>query len=242
MIRSFVSVLLVLCSLATASFAQEANTVKGNVAPAVNPCSTLGNPPTVGNCWDCFQSLLADCDRENNNSDRRKACYEGANNFFTWCLGRVGSPAPVAPANPRHGAKGMNLREGFSYELVFASVIDPANIEVYVRDVQNGEVRQQQVKAFAFANKGTSVSIFFDNNNLGIENDKTVGIVTLVRNPVTHEVDTAYADAFDVIEPLDMNGDGVINEFDYIKSWEQYSSGEIAYDDFLSYVNKYMNH
>lgn len=238
------ALLSAICCLATAATAQDLNrAVKGDVAappPPVNPCSVLGNPPTVGSCWDCFLHLLADCDGANNNADRRRACYEGANNFFTWCLGKAQPPAPVVPANPRRGQGNMNLREGFAYELVFSSVIDPANIEVYVRDVQNGQPRMQQVKAFAFANEGRSVSIFFDNNNIGIEDDSTVGIVTIVRNPATHAVELAYADAFDVFEPLDLNGDGTIDAFDYTEAWNQYANGELSYDGFVSYLDKFM--
>jgi len=46
--------------------------------------------PTVGDCWECFQDLLEDCDADNPRGPRREACYEGANQFLEWCLGQTG--------------------------------------------------------------------------------------------------------------------------------------------------------
>lgn len=238
--RITVFVFIFVCCLAFSASAQNANI--GREAAAANPCSTLGPVPTVKGCWGCFQSLLDDCDGANPNAERRNACYTGANNFFTWCLGRV-SPAvvPAVPVNPRRGmGDNLNLRQGFAYQLVFSSAIDATNIEVYVRDFENGKLRIQQVKSFAFTGEGNQVTIFFDNNNIGIEDDKTVGIITLVRNPVTQEIDAAYADAFDVSDPLDLNGDGTINLFDYTEAWNKYANGDLSFNEFIDFVSKYV--
>lgn len=228
--------LLATSALASVSLAQAAL-----LAPPAAPCASLGSPPTVDSCWSCFQSLLGDCDKgNNNNADRRRACYEGANNFFTWCLGRVSAPAP-APIPPRRkDGKTMNLREGFSYDISFSSNVDPSTIEVYVRDIENGEVRQQQVKVFAVADKDGTISIFFDNNNLNIEDDSSIGVVTVVRNPATNLVELAVADVVEVVEALDLDNDGTVGDGDFTEAWNQYSQGTLSFDDFVEFINKYM--
>lgn len=246
--RLFSVVILSLAAAATASAQQIANRITestskivrdvGDVGDVdeVNPCSTLGDNPKVGDCWSCFQSLLDDCDKNNGNADRRKACYDGANNFFTWCLGKV--PSGKTPHRGASSVENMNLREGYSYTISFNGIVDAANIEVYVRDVQNGEVRVQQVNAFVF-DSGNGFDVFFDNNNLGIENDHTVGIVTVARNPLTGNVDGAYASAVSVIEPLDLNKDGMVDVFDLTEAWNQYASGVMAFNDFVSFSENY---
>jgi len=233
--RASLSVVLLaatLCATALGQVAQRAAIAEDKA----NPCSQLGNPPTVGQCWDCFQSLLADCDKQNPEGNRRKSCYDGANNFFTWCLGRVGNPAN--PRQPR--GQGMNMERGmgFTYDIAFTAPVDPNLVVVYVRDMENGEPRQQQVNAFVFANNDGSLSVFFDNNNLGLEDDKVVGVVTAVRN-VNGGYDAAYADAYDIITPGDLDGDGVVDAFDLSKAWDSYAAGEMSYEQFIEFLNKF---
>lgn len=221
--------LVILCLCATVSSAQNLLAVDA----AANPCGNLGNPPTVGGCWDCFQSLLKDCDDKNPEGNRRNSCYTGANNFFTWCLGRVGGGNPVTP-RPRSST--MNRGEGFSYQLSFENPVEPANIEVYVRDVEGGAIRSQQVNAFTSRNADGSISVFFDNNNLGLENDKTVGVVTIVRNPVTRNVEAAYAEAYTFAKGFYMTPFGLMD------AWNAYANGEMEFDEFISFLNKYLAH
>jgi hypothetical protein len=203
-----------------------------------NPCEQLGNPPNVGQCWGCFQSLLADCDRQSNEANRRKACYEGANNFFTWCLGRVGNN--VNPRQPQTRDARMERSSGFAYDIAFTAPVDPSLIEVYIRDMEDGKPRQQQVRSFVFANDDGSLSVFFDNNNLGLEDDKVVGVVTAVRN-VNGGYDAAYADAYDIITAGDLDGDGVVDSFDLSKAWNLYASGEMSFESFMEFIAKFSN-
>jgi len=235
MIRSsFMSVLALVacCATALGQVAQRAAIAEDKA----NPCSNLSNPPKVGQCWDCFQSLLADCDKQNPEGTRRSACYTGANNFFTWCLGRVGNVAN--PRQPR--SQGMNMERGmgFTYDIAFTAPVDPNLVVVYVRDMENGEPRQQQVNAFVFANDDGSLSVFFDNNNLGLEDDKVVGIVTAVRN-VNGGTAAAYADAYNIITPGDLDGDGVFDALDLSKAWDSYATGEMSYEQFIEYLSKF---
>lgn len=201
-----------------------------------NPCSNLGKAPGVSQCWDCFQSLLADCDRQNPEGTRRTACYTGANNFFTWCLGRAG-----AVANPhQHSSEGTSMERGagFTYEIAFAAPVNPDLVEVYVRDMENGQPRQQRVDAFVSANDDGSLIVFFDNNNLGLEDDKVVGIVTAVRG-VNGGYDAAFAYAVNVVTPGDLDGNGTVDAFDLSKAWDEYSAGDMSYDDFVRFVNDF---
>lgn len=235
--RYFALVSLCLLSLMSFAVAQpNATTAKTEEAPK-NACSNLANPPTVGSCWDCFQSLLTDCDKANHSADRRKACYEGANNFFTWCLGRIPAAAH-AIVTPRP-SNNMIRGQGFSYNITFSIEVDPSNVDVYVRDQNNNEVRQQEVKSFVFKNADGSLSIFFDNNNLGLDDDKTIGIVTVVRNAATRNVDVAYAEVVNIIIPYDLNNDGVVDTFDYVEAWELYSRNEMTFEDFIEFLDKY---
>lgn len=201
-----------------------------------NPCGKLTLPPTIDSCWSCFQSLLSDCDKNNNNPDRRKACYEGANNFFTWCLGRVG--VPNNPRQPQGQELVMYRGEGFAYDIAFTVAVDPNLVEVYIRDMDNGEPRQQRVNAFVFKNNDGSLSVFFDNNNLGLDDDNAVGIVTAIRNP-NGGYDAAYADAYKIITPGDLDGDGNVDAFDLSKAWDSYASGEMSYEAFIEFLNKF---
>lgn len=231
--RFFMSVLFAACcSTALGQVAVRANVVNDKD----NPCTNIGTPPTVASCWSCFQSLLADCDKHNANADRRKACYEGANNFFNWCLGRVG--APNNPRNPHNQGMNMERGMGFTYDIAFSAPVDPNLIVVYVRDMENGLPRQQEVKAFVFANDDGSLNIFFDNNNLGLENDKVVGVVTAVRN-VNGGYAAAYADAYDIITPGDLDDDGFVDAFDLSKAWDSYAAGEMSYEQFVEFLNKF---
>ncbi len=83
------------------------------------------------------------------------------------------------------------------------------------------------------------MSIFFDNNNLGLDDDKTVGVVTAVRNAATNNVDVAYAEVVNIIIPYDLNNDGVVDAFDYVEAWELYSRNEMTFEDFIEFLEKY---
>lgn len=227
---SFLAV-AVLCGTALSQVAQRA------AIGEAGPCANLGSPPKVGGCWDCFQSLLADCDKNNGEGARREACYKGANNLLTWCLGRVGN-VNVNPANPRRQGAEMQRNEGFTYDIAFTAPVDPSSVEVYVRDMDNGEPRQQQVQAFVFKNDDGSLSVFFDNNNLGLDDDKVVGVVTAVRN-ANGDIDAAYADAYSIVTPGDLDGNGSVDSLDLSKAWDSYASGEMTYEAFIEFLTSF---
>lgn len=211
--------------------------VKAEIAnDKANPCANLGNPPTVGQCWDCFQSLLADCDKQNDEAARRNACYTGANNFFNWCLGRVGGAAN--PRGPRGQAPAIERGMGVVYDLAFVVPVDPANVSVYVRDIDGGQVRMQEVKSFVFKNGDGSVSVFFDDMNLGLEDDKVIGVVTAVKD-LQGNIVGAYAEAFDLVTPGDLNGDDQVDGSDIVVAWEKYGNGDMSYEDFAAYLSRY---
>lgn len=228
MIRSFM-----LSFVAVAIFLSTALSQVVAVAEKANPCSQLGSPPQVGQCWDCFQSLLSDCDKNNPSAERRQACYDGANNFLKWCFGRVGNPR-------KKGADGLDMQrnQGFSYNIFFSTPVDPNFVEVYVRDMHDGEPRMQRVNAFVFSNTDGSLGVFFDNNNLGLENDKVAGVVTVVRN-AEGNVESAYADAYNIITPGDLDGNGSVDAFDLSQAWDSYSSGEMSYEKFVEFLTKF---
>jgi hypothetical protein len=234
------SAILLLASCSTAS-AQIQTTKIGSGTGVVdanpNPCSRLSNPPTVGQCWDCFQNLLTDCDK-NPSGDRRQACYDAANNFFVWCLGRITTSNLVGPTKFMTQAMDMRRNEGFSYDVVFSSPVDTSLIEVYVRDMNNNEPRMQQVEIFVFENHDGSINIFFDNNDLGFEDDRVVGVVTVVRN-VNGHVETARADAYNLITPGDLDGNGIVDALDLAQAWDMYAAGDLNYEDFVNFLNDF---
>lgn len=212
-----------------------------NVQPNVNPCTTLGNPPTVASCWSCFQTLLGDCDNAKT-VERRTACYEGANTFFTWCLGRTTAPAggPVAPTSPRPRPGTQNSMEsgkGYSYVVMLDANTDPNDVVVFVRDVIDGKVRQQEAKSFVMPAEGNEVEIFFSDSELGVSKASSLGIITAIRT--NGIVTTAHAMVVEVVHGLDLDGNGTVNKFDYIEACNRYGTGEMSFEVFEQYLSDF---
>ncbi len=84
----------------------------GLAAVDTAPCDSIGTKPTIRQCWSCFNALLDSCG-ESTTPERRTACYEGANSFFSWCLDRV--PGVVTGMDAER-ALDLYAREKISYE------------------------------------------------------------------------------------------------------------------------------
>jgi len=225
----------VLCLLASVGLAQETNRAILLPPPNINPqaCDTITAPPTISQCMACFQSQLAECDRNNQDPARRQACYTGANNLLNWCLGRIPTTPPAPQPQPRpRGA--MNRGEGFAFTVTFTGPIDLASIVVFVRDIDGDDFRQQEVKTAMIRNEDGSIDIFFDDHNLGLEDDQTVGVITAVR--LNGVLVSAHAEAYQIVDPLDLNQDGVVNTFDCVEAWSRYSSGAMSYEVFTNFM------
>lgn len=192
-----------------------------------NNCNNLGNPPTVSSCWDCFQSLLADCDKQNPQGERRDACYKGANNFYVWCLGRI-SPQPKS--STVSSTLAIQYPEPFSFSLQLDKATRSDDIRVYVRTTDGTNYYQTLVKSYVFSTSDSSFDILVD--YLGIEH-------TILGFTVTDSEHT-FANAFAVQQGIrgDLDGDGQITDIDHVMLAEQFAQGKISFDEYLRLVEK----
>lgn len=227
--------MVVLCLAASISCAQVASVSKALVAdepPPPNPCNTT--PPTVGTCWDCFQNLLADCDAHNPEGARRQACYTGANNFFTFCLGRTTAPANPAPRKSSIN-ESYNTLSGTSYSLLIGT-LDYDQVIVYVRDMDaQGNPRQTQTTSFTAA--FGSGELFVSVDAPFVINGNSAGIVTTFLKQ--GQIVAALADSMPVVNGLDLNADGAVNENDLIVAMQYLDEGKWTNDQFTAYLEAY---
>lgn len=200
-------------------------------------CAQIDNGRySVANCWSCFRKLLADCDTGagEETSDRRRACYQAANNFFTFCLGRVNQ----APGNRKAvGPQSMVPGEGYTFTAVFGAEIKAQNIIVTVRTIQDGAVVEQVANTWVAANRDGSFEIMLDDSNIKIGDNTSVGVVVAATNDKNQVID-AVAMVVDVQDPADLNRDGAIDNQDMTALWEMYANGKIDHVDFVDVAER----
>tara|TARA_B100000614_G_scaffold258752_1_gene281781 strand:- start:51737 stop:52474 length:738 start_codon:yes stop_codon:yes gene_type:complete len=226
---------IALASFAGLSAGQQVSFTAASAGSVQAGCA-LPNPITVAACWECFQDLLDDCDDDNPNDDRRQACYDGANNFFTWCLGRVPAATPNSPR--RTGLNpDLNLHESFDirgdmqYEMFVPAGTEADDIAVFIRYFDGNESRQvrlDETEFFVFDQTGVEDFFFFIviDTNLDVSASSSVGVITGIESD-SGTIDYAFALSADVIDSFDINGDGVFDNFDRIEAMTQFSRGEL---------------
>lgn len=207
-------------AIATSMFVLSQSLVASNTTSKV--CDDLRNPPTVSSCWDCFQNLLSDCDKRNPQGERRDACYKGANNFYTWCLGRI---SPTKTSAIISAPKTFDKGAGLAFRIDFTTAVDPDTIEVLVRTVDNDTFDSQIAKSYTSTISATSIDVLVDTAQA---EGTVVGFVVRLK-------DTTFAQAFAVEEvlPGDFDNDGQVTDLDIAELWDQYGAGKISYEDFI---------
>lgn len=190
-----------------------------------NSCNNLGNPPTVSSCWDCFQSLLADCDKQNPQGERRDACYKGANNFYVWCLGRI-SPEPKS--STVSASNTVEYPEPFSFSIQLDKATNSDDLRVYVRSTDGTNYNQTLVKSYVFSTSDSSFDILVDYMQV----DDTILGFTVTDSEHT------FAHAFAVQQVLrgDIDGDGQITDIDHVMLAEKFAQGKISFEEYLRLV------
>jgi uncharacterized membrane protein len=192
------------------------------VASTADPCSNMPSPPTVSSCWDCFQSLLADCDRKNPQGERRDACYTGANNFYTWCLGRISAPKQNAhlttPAL-------LETPGSYAFHATFEHRIDATDIQVFVRTFDGSTTEMTEAKIYTFATDTNSYDVLVDTSSY---TTNVVGMVVRIEA-------LQFARAFAVTSVMrgDLDRDGSLTDLDLMLLWERYAAGEISHAEFV---------
>jgi len=185
----------------------------GEAAVRESPCA--GTLDTVGKCWDCFQSLLTDCEK-NQTEDKRKACYEGANTFFDWCLGRVADPK--ARANSQWPGF-QNWVVGDQLERPFIWPESADRVEAWVR--VPGQRERQPEPAVEQQPDGSFV-VVVDWPTMSLGDNGSVGLVL-----VWYQGDTPVEALADVVLlTSDASGDGTDQE-DILRLLAHYSAGTI---------------
>lgn len=201
-----------------------------------SPCS-IGKNPTVSQCWECFQSLLADCDRKNAETARRKACYDAANSFFTWCLGRtVSSPHGVSNITV-FAPETMAMDSAFDYYITLD--FEPSRIDVWIRDMKGVNIREYRVDAFYQKAQG-GYTIHFDNTNSGIRDDAWVSVITVAVDN-SGNPGAVNASTYDLINPLDLNNDGMVDIWDFNEAISQYNTGVMTLEQLQDFSTKLVN-
>lgn len=202
-----------------------------------NPC--LKSPPTVQTCWDCFQKLLADCDKQNPEGDRRRACYTGANNYFTFCLGRT-----TVPGQRRAGVESslptgttFDMSSGMVYQLTTDQCIPYDSIKVYLRLMVNGEPVQIEAPSF-IVNEGktTTVAVL----PMNVSGNRWVGVVTAFLS--RGQIVAGFADSVPVVDALDLNGDSVVDILDLMEASNRVTRGAMTANDFNAYIGEWSAH
>lgn len=199
-----------------------------------NPC--LKSPPTVQTCWDCFQKLLADCDKQNPEGDRRRACYTGANNYFTFCLGRT-----TVPGQRRSGTESslptgttFDTQTGMVYQLATDQGIAYDTIKVYLRLMVNGEPVQIEAPSFTvIEGKTTAVAVL----PMNVGTNRWVGVVTTFLSG--GQIVAGFADSVPVVDPLDLNSDGAVDFNDLMEASNRVTSGAMTAADFNRYIGEW---
>lgn len=219
------------------------------VAGTVNPpiemraaeasCSQIDNGRySVANCWSCFRKLLADCDAApgEQTGDRRRACYQAANNFFTFCLGRV-NQTPAPGTRKTVGPQSMVPGEGYTFTAVFGAEVKAQNIIVTVRTMQDGTVIEQVANTWVASNVDGSFEIMLDDTSIKIGDNTSLGVVVAATND-RNEVIDAVAMVVDVQDPADLNRDGMVDNQDMTALWEMYANGKINHSNFVDVAER----
>lgn len=215
--------------------------VIATIGAVANPCANVEKGSyTVTNCWDCFQKLLNDCDNVRPNDDntpsRRQACYTGANNFFTFCLGKVGG-GPGRRTTPIQAPDRLTLGEGYIFNVAFASKPAADRITVYVRSYNGTSTVQQPVKAWVLPANDGSLDVMIDDTTLDLSDDTSIGVIVAVRDS-NDRISDAVATVATVDNPLDANRDGTVDAADTIELWNMYANNTISYEVFVERSQK----
>lgn len=234
-----IGLVIATCSSCSCSFAQQSDGLQpvsiigaSAIIVEVNPCESVATTPTISNCWDCFQSLLTSCDKNNQDAARRAACYKSANDFFTWCLGRIPKVQPVNQV-PQANLQTWNLQDGL---IVDYSVPLNSTIHVYVRDEFG---TQSEAQFVSVTNPDTTVTIFIGQpGGLFLTTNSSAGIVVTAVDKDGNMLG-AFASVVNVYEPLDLNNDGVIDGADQMIAVGKYADGTWTYLQFTAWMSDY---
>jgi len=199
---------------------------------AVDGGCRIPNPPAVGDCWECFQDLLEDCDSGNPEGARRQACYEAANNFFTWCLGRVSDryrQARLGANTEINREREYDVHDGLEFEMFIPSGTQIEDIVLSVRyfdGEQNKQTRLMDSEFFVFDETGIDdMVVIFVDTNIDFSASNSVGVVAGIEQ--NNAISYAFAFGADVVDSFDVNNDGRFDKLDRTTAMLMYSRGEI---------------
>lgn len=207
--------LLIVAFTAAVAIAQDRSADHGvGGSDAAGPCG--GALDTHSDCWQCFKSLLVDCESIGE-AEQRRACYAGANSFLSWCLNK----------RTRDSDGTETLHSEFQLwpvGKVFASPCVPPKgadrVEVWIR--ANGEVERCPEPILETQVDGScSVVISWPTMSLGRE--RFVGVV------IAWFDGEALIDAVaDVVElTSDVDGDGCVGGDDCRSIIRSFVGGEL---------------
>lgn len=209
----------------------------GWAGEAGDACTNLPDRPKVHECWDCFQELLLSCDDENQTPERRQACYEAANTFFTWCLGRTTAPGTPRP-KPGHDDYSLNadreydVREVLSLDFHAPLWLDADDVIVRLRD-DDGERVLTSSNFWLFDNSFGSFTVVLDRFAVS---GQSVGVLVEIRD--RGEVVSGFAVALPMVDSFDLNHDGRFDQFDKIEAMNEYANGRLEYDRLIRIVSE----
>lgn len=203
-------------------------------------CTNLPDRPKVYQCWGCFQELLSSCDEENQTDERRQACYQAANTFFTWCLGRTTAPGTPRP-KPEHDRSNYDLNKDRTFdvrtqpELAFNSVrgLTPDDILVRLRLEDGFEILDAD-NMWLFEDKGSYIVVL--DRSVADLSYRSIGVdVQIMKNGILID---GFAVAVPVVDSFDLNHDGMFNEFDKVEAMTLFGAGELPMEQMLRIVGQ----
>lgn len=204
----------------------------------------LPRPVTISSCWSCLQTLLADCDKNNPDTQRRIACYDAANNFFTWCLSRI----PASNSATRGGVNRANdgsleydVRTGIQYEMFVPAGTTAADIAVFIRFFdgnENQNIQLQSTDFFVFEETDTEnmFLIVVLDTGFNFSESNSIGIVSTVTSK-TGNVLSGFAFAANIVDSYDLNNDGRFDQLDLIDAWQHLSEGTLDFSHVIRLQN-----
>lgn len=133
----------------------------------------------------------------------------------------------------------MESGKGYSYIVTLDANTNVNDVVVFVRDVIDGKVREQEAKCFVMPAEGNEVEIFFSDSELGVSKASSLGIVTAIRT--NGVVTTAYAMVVEVVHGMDLDGDGEVTKFDYIEASNRYAAGTMTFEVYSQFINTFFD-
>lgn len=231
-----------LASSVTAQNLQVGNIANGAVAEGraiVNPSNDCNKAPSVTSCWNCFQSLLSDCDRKNPEGDRRQACYQGANHYYAWCLSKVPSSSSATNDN-NNRLREYDVRSGMKYEMLVPAGTSSEDVVIFVSYWDGAENKQAELSSndyfvFETFEENMFLIVILD-TNIDLSQSASIGILSAVKGDNGNIVD-GFAVSANVVDSFDLNQDGVFDMADRMEAFHQHAEGNITLEQMMRIIN-----